>query len=546
MKVKFILTAAFLAGAALSSMAQTHVEGEEYYKADQLANAKELLHRNMNNAGTDKSISDYYLGMIALSEGNKGEAGKWFDEGVKANPNYAYNYVGQGALKLLAKDKKAAEDLFKQAEKLAKKDPGLEIAIARAYYEADPVAYQKEIDKKVEKARKINMMDADVFLFEGDVAKDKKDFGKAASMYQMAADNNSEATEAYVKYANLFTQVNQQYAIDMLSKLLGLHPDSALAQRELANAYYNAGKFKEAAQQYGDYIKNPNHFKSDEDRYAFLLFYGGNYQDGYNYSTALLNADPNNFTAQRYQFMNAAQIESMADQLLPMAEALNAKHLADPAKNKLAPIDYILMAQEFNSAKRPQEAEAVLQEAINDDPENPEFYKQLAMTYVRENNLSKAADTFEGYLSHVEKPSYNDFVQQATFAYYAGVENQKTNPEASAKYYQMTRDYAAKAHEILPNNYKPLKFEGDIAKQTASEDQIASAAVPFYTESIALLEASENPARYANDAKDMYNYMGNYYLDQKDVAKAKEYFNKYLQYDPNNDAYRKFVEGLKE
>ncbi|MDE5795977.1 MAG: tetratricopeptide repeat protein, partial [Muribaculaceae bacterium] len=59
-----------------------------------------------------------------------------------------------------------------------------------------------------------------------------------------------------------------------------------------------------------------------------------------------------------------------------------------------------------------------------------------------------------------------------------------------------------------------------------------------------LLEAKPD-TRYAADAKEMYNYLGNYYLDQKDVAKAKEYFNKYLEYDPNNDAYRKFVEGLK-
>ena len=546
MKFKFILSAAFIAGAALSAMAQTHVEGVEYYKADQLNNAKELLQRNMNNAGTDKAVSNYYLGMIALDEGNQAEADKYFAAGVQANPEYAFNYIGQGAIKLKAGDKKTAETLFKQGEKLVKKNPALEIAIARAYYEADPTAYAKEITKYVEKARKINNMGSELLIYEGDVKKDAKDFGGAAGMYEMAANNNADATEAYVKYANLFTQVNQQFAIDMLTKLLGLHPDSALAQRELANAYYNAGKFKEAAQQYGDYIKNPNHFKNDEDRYAFLLFYGGDYKDGYDYSSALLAKDPSNFTAQRYQFMNAAQIKEMTDQLLPLAESLLANHKANPTANKFAPIDYILIAQEFNSAERPQEAQEVLQEAINDNPENPEFYKQLAMTFVEENNLSKAADTYEGYLAHIEKPGYNDFIQQATFAYYAGVENQKTNPEASAKYYQMTKDYAAKAAEILPDNYKPKKMLGDIAKQTAPEDQVASAAVPYYTEAIAMLEASQDPSRYKNDAKDMYNYMGNYYLDQKDVAKAKEYFNKYLQYDPTNEAYRKFVEGLKE
>lgn len=81
--------------------------------------------------------------------------------------------------------------------------------------------------------------------------------------------------------------------------------------------------------------------------------------------------------------------------------------------------------------------------------------------------------------------------------------------------------------------------------QKATEENVASVAVPYYTEAIKLLEASKDPSRYAADAKLMYNYMGNYYLDQKDVENAKVYFNKYLELDPNNEQYRKFVEGLK-
>lgn len=94
MKFKFLFTAAFLASASFSVMAQTHIEGEEYFKADQLANAKELLLRNMNNAGTDKAISDYYLGLIAIEEGNASEANKWFTEGTQNNPENAFNYIG--------------------------------------------------------------------------------------------------------------------------------------------------------------------------------------------------------------------------------------------------------------------------------------------------------------------------------------------------------------------------------------------------------------------------------------------------------------------
>ena len=85
MKFKFILAAAFLAGASFASFAQTpRRRRKNTTKADQLSNAKELLLRNMNNPGTDKSVADYYLGLIDLSEGNQADASKWFNDGKTA------------------------------------------------------------------------------------------------------------------------------------------------------------------------------------------------------------------------------------------------------------------------------------------------------------------------------------------------------------------------------------------------------------------------------------------------------------------------------
>ena len=556
MKFKFFLTAALLAGASFSLLAQTHKEGEEYYKADQFSNAKELLERNMNNPGTDKAISNYYLGLIALEEGKKAEAANYFNAGIQDNPEYPFNYVGQGQLKLMDGDKKAAEDLFKEAKsrnKVKEDKAALDIAIARAYYNADPVAYAKEIDKNVVQAQKDSpkqgpaWTDPSIYLFEGDRFKDQKDAGKAANQYEMATTYNPNATEAYVKYANLFTQVNPQYAINMLQNLLSVNPQSALGQRELANAYYNAGKFKEAAQEYNKYIKNPNHFKQDEDRYAFLLFYDKDYQGGYDYASQLLAANPSNFTAQRFQFMNAAQIDSMRDSLLPLAEALVAAHNANP-DNKFAPIDYILIGDELTTAGRPEEAQALFEEAIANDPENPEFYKQLALVYVKENNLPKASDTFQNYIGVRENPTYNDYVQQATYAFYAGEQKRSENDtEGANKYYGVSSENADKAFSMSSQYPKPIKIKGDIAKQTAPEDQVGSAAVPLYTDAIAIFEglSPNDQPRYVSDAKEMYNYMGNYYLDQKDKETALKYFDKYLELDPNNEGYRQFVDGLR-
>ena len=544
MKFKGIF-ALCLAGFSFSAFAQTHVEGEEYYKADQFDNAKELLLRSLKNSGTDKAVSDYYLGMIALRQNNNSEAKKYFEEGIQSNPEYGYNYVGLGTLSLLSGDTKGAANYFKEGESHAKKDPSMQIAIARAYDMADPVANEKEITKRVEKARKMDIKNTDVYIFEGDQAARAKNWGDAGAKYEMAANYNNTASDAYVKYANLFTMVNPPYAIKMLNQLLSVNPESALGQRELANAYYNAKDYKNAANEYGKYVKNPSHFKQDENRYAFLLFYGGDYKKGYDYASQLLAADPANFTARRYQFMNAAQLPEMKEQLLGMAETLFKEHKANPSANKFAAIDYTLIADELAKDKRADEAIAVLQEAIAEMPDNAAFNKDLAMKYVDLNNLTKAAESYRDYVNKTEEPGYNDFNQQAVFSFYAAVEN-KDKPEVAKAFFDEVLQNADKMEKILPDNYKPKMLKGDVAKPTAAtEDDAAVAAQPMYEEAVALLEAAPDPSKYTRDAKTLYMYLGNCYMHKNDVAKAKEYYNKFLALDPQNEAVRKYVDGLK-
>jgi len=53
-------------------------------------------------------VANYYLGMIALDENNRQEAAKYFGQGISANPEYAYNYVGQGQIKLFSGRRKGS------------------------------------------------------------------------------------------------------------------------------------------------------------------------------------------------------------------------------------------------------------------------------------------------------------------------------------------------------------------------------------------------------------------------------------------------------
>ncbi len=545
MKFKSLLTLC-LAGASITAVAQGYKDGIEYYKADQFKNAKELLIRNINNADTDKAASYYYLGCIAMKEGNNTEALELFNKGIESNANYAYNYVGLGAIDLANNLPKAAEKQFKAAEKLAKKDLSVYVAVARAYYNSDPVAYSAEIEKKLDKVRKSSdnfaPKDADFYMLIGDMAADQSDWGKAASQYEMATTYEPSATEAYVKGASMYLKLNPTYAINMLKKLLALNPTSALGQRELADKYYDTKNYKEAVVEYAKYVKNPNHFKQDEDRYAFLLFFSGDYKAGYDFATKLLAENSANFTAQRYQFMNAAQLPEMKDQLLPMAEALVANH---NEANRFAAIDYTLIADEFKNAKQYDKAIAVLEEGIKEMPENASFYKSLAMLYVEQNQIAKAADTYKCYIANLSNPGFNDKSQYATFCYYGAIETKTTDVARSNALFDEATAIAqelAEKYTTVPRGYKML---GDIKVQRANEAEVVVIAFDEYKKACDIIVNEGNAAQFASDAKVVFNYLGNYYLEQNDVETAKSYFYKYLEIDPNNDAYRSFVEGLK-
>lgn len=507
MKLKFVFSL-FMAGASLGVLAQTHQEGVEYYKADQFNNALELLERNYNNPGTDKAAANYYLGLLSIRQQDLSGAKKYFEQGVSINPDYAYNYIGLGSLELKNGNVKEAENNFKKAEKLNKKDAAVWVAIARAYYESSSegaTIYEKQIANALKNARRRNMYEPEIFIYEGDVAYDQDDRNSAASKYEMATTYNPQAADAYVKYAKLYTKFNPDFAISMLKKLLENNPNSALGQRELAEAYYNKEDYKNAAEQYSKYINNPSHFKSDENRYLLLLFHGGKYQEGYDYSTKLVAEDPDNFTARRFQLMNAAQLESMKDKVLELAENVYRIHMADPKNNAIAIVDYRLISAELRAAERYDEAKEVLNEAITEFPENTDFYLQLAYIPLEQNKYDEAADAYMLYISKNDKASYNDLIQTALLCYYAGVLNKDETQKAKAtEYVRNSIVYAEKAAAANPDSYRPYKVLGDAKVYLASDADKATAGKADYEKALSLIDAE----KYASDFAGIQKALG--------------------------------------
>ena len=545
MKTKFFFATMLIAGAALVVNAQGYKDGIDFYKIGKLDDAQELLERNLDKAETNKAEAYYYLGQVALKKGDTGTAKSYYDKGVQANPNFALNYVGQGAVALKNGNAKEAENLFKQAEKLAKKEPKLAIAIANAYYMADANAYAKQIDKQKKNAFKWNANDPDYYIFVGDDLAHKQEWGQAAGQYELAFQREPANIESRVKFSNVDFFLNENRAVEALEELLDLVPNSALVQRELAEKYYEASSIKgnvaKAVEHYGTYYNNPNHFAKDEIRYAQLLWMSKDFDKAEEVCDGLIaNAtDPSNkFFGYRLKFYSQCGEQDWED-----AAETGAKFFALPANERTpySVTDYSYDATALNRTNRGAEAVATFEKAIQQYPDNADLRSQLANVYNASKDYVKAAEVLQGI---VDSGNYDAADLYRLANAYRKVADNTTDDAVKQNAISKARSAINGAIEKEPNDLSNLNMLAQV-ELSAENNEYTGGALNAYKN---LIDAvNKNPGdENANYYYMMgYRYLATYYSKQGQMPVAKDYYIKWLQYDPENENLRKFVEQLK-
>lgn len=570
--------AILLAASTMSAFAQGYKDGVEYYKAGRIELAQELLEKNLNNSDTDKAAAYYYLGLIQLDYYNydmrrnkSADAAKelkaaadYFNKGVAANPEYAFNYAGLGEISLLNNDAKAAQENFKKAEKLANKDAGVNAAIARAYYnvskiKGNPELYAKEIKKQEENAQKLmykRLMapagkadyqpnDQDYYIFLGDkifdtAGADKKLVGDACNEYERAISIDPQDAAAYVKYADTYFQIKPEISIAQLRELLKNAPTSALGQRELAEALYKDGQIAKATTEYAKLIKNPNHFKSDENRYLELLYFAKDFNKGFDESAAIIASDPDNISARSWNYVFAHEIKS------PKAVELARQLLEAQKKNTKAKLPYgvyPMIARDLNEAQLPEEAISVLQLGLQQYPDNLDMLKDTASALYAIDRNAEAADMLAQYIAK-QSPDKVTGTEQWTLSTYAVIAGQNADdPAIQNKYFDLSIDAARKSESKLAGPYKYLTHKriGDIA-QLRKQDEAAFAE---YVTAIQLMEDNNVVADNAKDAMAMYRFVGVAAHNRKDNAMARNMLTKYQALNPGDAAVNDILKRTK-
>ena len=532
-----ILSLTFL-GAVLGLQAQQgYYDGVEYYRADQPDEATIILNKTLNDPSTDKAVSLYYLGQIQLQAGNVAEATKDFNAGIAANPENGYNYVGLASIALKQGDKKTAEEQFKHAKSLAKKDADLITEIARAYYNADPVAYAKEITKTIADAKKADKKSPAPYILEADMVAGE-DVGKAAQYYDMAQmyDTDNRYPEAYVKYARTYFHVNPTFAINKLKELLEKNPTSAMAQRELAEKYYDNNQLTMAAEQYGKYIQNPNHFAKDEQRYVGLLYFGKKYQESFDLAGKLLAEDPDNIYMQRMQFLDMAALEKNEEAL-----KYSVPFFANP-KGGFVANDYATMGSVLQALGKDSLAVFEYEKALAVAPEKVDLYKDLSSAYTGSKDYAKAA---EAYQKFVDAGDYNTNDLYLLARRYQNAAMSDSVPETRMPLIEKGLVAVNAAMERVPDNPRIAQTRAILIylKNDNQDNEETNAA---FQSVVDLLDSNPaNEETYKDIYSQMLNRLGNYAITHDNVEGAKAYFERLLKLNPDTPGLREFIDGLK-
>jgi len=458
--------------------------------------------------------------------------------GLQADPLYPYNSIGKGKL-MLKNNKKEAEALFKAVIKSDKKNPEIYLAISKAYYENVMPEYQKYLDKALDADKEY----APIYVFEGDILVKDKKYGEACGFYEMAQNFDENCLEAYVKYSNIYFPINASLAIAKLEDLLKLKPNSAIAQRELAEAYFKDSKYNQAVEAYARYMANPNHFESDQSRYAALLFFDKKYQESLDLVDKMIVKNPNDFILKRLAMYDNYELKNY-DKALTAAETF----MNTPGNPQFNTQDYIIYANILIENKLADKAIPVLEKAISLDQEKIELYKELSEAYRAAGDMLKSADAYNEYMKRNQDVSLTDYFFLGTIYYRAASAEapaaEATPEEKAAKLaiqkpiYQKADSLFAIVTERAPEDYRGYLWRAR-SNSGLDPETTEGLAKPYYETLLTVLEKSQNPNKAA--LLEAYKYIG-FYNYQKEYAAGKnvypetrKWWSKMLTVDPNNE-----------
>lgn len=528
---KAISLVAFIFGAYILS-AQSLESAIKKSNNDQLdAATSEFLQLLKTNP--DKGEIYFYLGENYFKKGISDSALYYYQKGIEKNPTYPLNYVGYGKiLWYQGKTEDAKAQFFKANSISQNKNAEVFRKMAEVYINAP----QKNLNEAIElinKAMKLDPKNPQNYILMGDALLEKNptDGSPAIKQYQEAIKLNPQSAIGLLRIGKLYERArNYQLAVENYEKAISVEPNYAPAYRELAELYHKANKDNKAIEMYQKYLQLNNTTEA-RYRYASFLFDKKDYEEAIKEMEALKSQGFDNPYVNRILAYSYYELGDKKDKDAYTKGLNYINKFFEKAGNnfKYLPSDYKYKALLLLKNNQDSLAQQEINKAIEmDSTLKNELYKEVAKTFLKNKKYTLAANYFD-------KINPNSMDNQDWFeagrAYYFNKQFDKAdtafgNVIAKLPNFDLTYIWKGRTKANLdPKNEKWLAF-------------------PYYDKYLSLVKPEErNTPAKKNNVIEACEYLGYYYMAQKNKNKATEYFTIIKELDPNNAKAQAFFKS---
>ena len=163
-------------------------------------------------------------------------------------------------------------------------------------------------------------------------------------------------------------------------------------------------------------------------------------------------------------------------------------------------------------------------------------------SYADTENFVKAAEYYQRLVDSRNNKSNDLFTLSNYYLGIASTEGLDDMTKADAL--NKSQYYIDEVDKLVPGTVQIVNQKAKIAKFREG-DTNNGAALGAYQELLSILDTKDNKADYARYFKYAYNYLATYYFTKGDKNTAKTYYQKWLEYDPDNESLRNYVNSLK-
>lgn len=472
----------------------------------------------------DKGDIYFYLGENYFKKELLDSAKYYYQKGIEKNPTYPLNYVGYGKILLYeGKTEDAKSQFFKAMSISQNKNAEVFRKIAEAYINAP----QKNLDEAVNllnKAIKLEPKNAQNYILMGDAMLEKNptDGTPAIKNYNEAIRLNPQSATGILRIGKLYERArNYQLALDNYKKAIETEPNYAPAYRELAELYHKANMDNKAIEMYEKYLQLNNTIEA-RYRYASFLFEKGNYEDAIKEMETIKQEGFDNAYVYRilaysyYELGNKKDSSAYSKGL----DYINTFFQKAGSNFKYLPSDYkyktLLLIKTGKDSLAIKEIEKV---KTMDTTIVSELYKEMGKSALKNKKYEDATKYFDKV--NPASLSLQDWFE-AGRAYYFAKQFDKAdtafgNVITKLPNFDVTYIWKARTKANLdPDNSKWL-------------------ALPYYEKYLSLIKPEDRtiPSK-KNNVIEACEYLGYYYVAQKNKEKATEYFTIIKELDPNN------------